>query len=369
MKYKSIVITVAVAFLVVVIQSCKMDKLNNEATLFVGTYTNNGSEGIYSYSFDQETGLLNNQNLAASLRNPSFINLSPDRNMLYAVSEVDDYKENSGSISTFRVSGSVLEKLDTKPTYGANPCYVGISNNGKYVTVANYTGGNVAIFDRKNNGELGSVSQVIDHKVLDTGKTAHAHMSKFINGELFVSDLGLDRIKKYSLINGAFVPSQQAELVVAEGSGPRHFTNSKDGKFLYAINELNSTISVFEKDGEKYNSIETYDTLASNFDGESFCADLHLSPDGKFLYGSNRGENTIVIFKVNASNGKLQLIGRESVKGDWPRNFTMDQSGGFLLVANERSNNIVIFKRDIQKGTLSFINEVALPSPVCLEFY
>ncbi|WP_171017320.1 lactonase family protein [Maribacter sp. ACAM166] len=346
-----------------------MEELKSEAVLFVGTYTNNGSEGIYRFNLNLETGQLSNQSLAASIKNPSFLTFSPDKKTLYAVGEVDDFIEGSGSITTFRVKDNVLTEIDTKSTYGANPCYVGVDKEGDFVAVANYSGGNIAIYKTMDNGDLVPSPQVIDHKVLDTRKTAHAHMSKFLNGELFVSDLGLDRIKKYSQTNGKFSPSQQKELVVTEGAGPRHFVASKEGKFLYAINELNSTITLYNREGEKYFGLETYDAVAGDFNEESFCGDIHLSPDGKFLYGSNRGENTIVIFKVDEASGKLELIGRESVKGDWPRNFSIDPSGNFLLVANQRSNNIVAFKRDNERGTLSFISEVELPSPVCLQFY
>ncbi len=351
------------------IQSCKMEEIKNETTLFVGTYTADSSEGIYTFKFNRDTGRLLNQQLVAPMENPSFLRLSADKNILYAVSEVDGYNGASGSITTFTVKDSTLEKLATYSTQGAHPCYIGLGEGGEYVAVANYTGGNFSVFKTVSDGSLNPTPQVIDHKVSDSSITAHAHMTSFLNGELFVADLGLDRIQKYTLEEGAFVPSEQPALILEEGAGPRHFTSSKDGKFLYVINELNSTLTVFKKDGQKYVNLETYDTVASDYTGESFCADIHLSPDGKYLYGSNRGENTIVIFEVDKVSGKLRLIGRESVQGDWPRNFALDSSGEFLLVANQRSNNIVVFKRDIQNGTLSFTSEVELSSPVCLEFY
>jgi 6-phosphogluconolactonase len=346
-----------------------MVEQKNKETLYVGTYTNNSSEGIYTFSFNSDTGELYEQTLAASMTNPSFLAIAPNKKTLYAVSEVDDYHGHSGALTTFRIQDSLLQEVDSKSTYGANPCFVGVSDNSAYVAVANYSGGNVAIYKTKNNGNLDASPQVIDHKVLDTSKTAHAHMASFFHGELVVSDLGLDKIKKYNQVNGEFTPSLQSELVVVQGSGPRHFTTSDNGKYLYVINELNSTITVFKKDADTFFELETYATLAADFEGESFCADIHLSPDGKFLYGSNRGENTIVIFKIEASNGKLELIGREPVKGDWPRNFSMDPSGNFLLVANQRSNNIVVFKRNSTTGALNYLSQVELSSPVCLVFY
>ena len=365
MKYKSLVVVLVLSL----VNSCKLKEKQNKEILFVGTYTNNGSEGIYRYNFNLETGQLENKTLAAAIKNPSYLTLSPDKNTMYAVSEVDDFKEDDGSITTFRVKDTVLTEVDVKSTYGANPCYVGVSEKGNMVAVANYTGGNVAVYSAADNGNLNPSPQIIDHKILDTTKTAHAHMAEFINGELFVSDLGLDRIEKYRKTNGQFSTSELKELVVAEGAGPRHFVTSKDEKFIYVINELNSTITVFRLDDEKYYAIENQETTASNFEGESFCADIHLSSDGKFLYGTNRGENTIVIFKVDQVTGKLNLLGRESVKGDWPRNFTIDPTGKYILVANQRSNNIVVFNRNPENGALSFVSQVDLPSPVCLKFY
>lgn len=369
MKCKGLFIPFVSIILIGVIQSCKIEEMKNETTLFVGTYTADSSEGIYTFRFNRDTGKLLNQKLVATMKNPSFLKLAPDKNTLYAVSEVDDYQGNNGSITSFRVKDTILEKLNTQSTFGANPCHIGVNSSANYVTVANYTGGNLSIFKTESDGLLRPSPQVIDHKVLDSTKTSHAHMSSFLNGELLVADLGLDRVQKYTLDNGNYSPSEQPALILAEGAGPRHLTSSKDGNYLYVINELNSTLTVFKKVGEKYVPFETHETVASDYKGESFCADIHLSPDGNYLYGSNRGENTIVIFEVDKTSGKLTLIGRESVKGDWPRNFAFDSSGGFLLVANQRSNNIVVFKRDIQNGTLSFTSEVELSSPVCLEFY
>ena len=184
-----------------------------------------------------------------------------------------------------------------------------------------------------------------------------------------VTDLGLDAVKRYQKEEDKFTPAEQFSLTFKDGAGPRHFTFGKGGQLLYVINELNSTISVFEKDTQgDYQEVQVVPTLAVDFDGESFCADIHLSPDGKFLYGSNRGENTIVIFKVDQDSGRLDLVGRESVRGDWPRNFSMDPTGEFLLVANKKTSNIVVFKRDLEMGTLTFLNETSHPNPVCLVF-
>jgi len=348
---------------------CKKNEPLKNPTLFVGTYTDNGSEGIYSFGFDSKTGELKNKKLAAPLDNPSFVKISPDKKFLYAVEETNTYKGSSGAVVAFEIVGDSLRKIAEERTLGAHPCHIGISPNGKFLATSNYTGGSVAIYKLGENGELLRRVQYIDHKVLDTTRISHAHATKFTENELFVADLGLNALLRYELKGNKWVPYQQPPLDMSPEAGPRHFTFGQEGRFLYVINELNSTITVLERKADySFNELETLSTLAPDFAGESYCADIHLSKDGKFLYGSNRGENTIVIFKVDHTTGRLGLVGRESVKGDWPRNFGIDPTDNFLLVANQRSNNITVYRRNVDNGTLSFLHEVELPSPVCLEF-
>ncbi|GLU43096.1 lactonase family protein [Allomuricauda sp. NBRC 101325] len=337
-------------------------------TLFVGTYTDGDSEGIYTYTFDANTGELSNQKLMAKITNPSYLALSNDKKNLYAVQETADFDSLGGGVTAFALKDGLLELQNSMGTQGAHPCHVSLSEDGK-LAVANYSGGNVSVFSLNADGSIGEDPQIIDHKILDSVKTSHAHMAQFDAYGLMVTDLGLDAIKRYEQKDETFVPAEQASLPFVDGAGPRHFTYGKNGKMLYVINELNSTISVFENvENGNYQKVQVVPTLDANFEGESFCADIHLSPDGKFLYGSNRGENTIVIFSVNDTSGKLELVGRESVHGDWPRNFSMDPTGKFLLVANQKSNNISVFKRDVDKGTLTFLNEIKHSIPVCLLF-
>src|SRR5690606_36356969 len=193
----------------------------------------------------------------------------------------------------------------------------------------------------------GGDPQILDHGALDSTRTSHAHMARFSNEGLYVADLGLDALMRYQNLEGSFVPGAQRSLPFAQGAGPRHFDFGRDGRYLYVINELDSSISVFERDGrDRYVEIQVVGSVDPSHEGANSCADIHLSPDGRFLYGSNRGENTLVIFAVDADSGTLSLVGRESTGGDWPRNFTMHPSGNFLLVANQRSGNIVVFRRD-----------------------
>lgn len=335
--------------------------------LFVGTYTNGESEGIYRFAFNSSSGALETKILAAVLPNPSFLKISKDKTNLYAVQETTDFDSLGGGVTAFKLKDGLLELQNSMGTGGAHPCHVSLSDDG-YLAVSNYTGGNFSVFNLAQDGSL-TDRQRIDHKALDTNKVAHAHKAHFNEDGLFVSDLGLDALKRYHKQPYGWVPAHQASINFPDGAGPRHFEFNTDRSFLYVINELNATIVVLERDDEgSYNSIQTENTLAPDWEGVKSCADIHLSPDGRFLYGSNRGENTIVIFSVDQATGKINLIGRESVHGDWPRNFTIDPSGKFLLVANQRSNNITIFKRDTESGTLEFLNETALPSPVCLEF-
>ncbi len=347
-----------------------MQKKDQNFKLYVGTYTDGDSEGIYQFNFDAKTGTLTDKVLAASLGNPSFLKISPDKKKLYSVMETDAFEGSTGGVMAYDIQADgKLTEIGPKATVGAHPCHITVSNDAKFLVASSYTGGSASIFTLDTNGALQKNPQFIDLKVLDTTKTSHAHSAQFTKDGLFIADLGLDAVKRYKNSEGHFVPNNQASIDLPDGAGPRHFCFNKGGSKVYVINELNSTITVFKRN-ESGNFIanQTVSTLADDFKGDSYCADIHLSDDGAFLYGSNRGENTIVIFKVDRVSGELTLVGRESVKGDWPRNFSLDPSGNFLLVANQKSDNITVYKRDVKEGTLRFLHEVKLPNPVCLEF-
>ena len=336
-------------------------------TLFVGTYTDGTSEGIYTLRFNPNTGSLDSLEPKAALPNPSFLAISQDNKFLYAVQETADFDSLGGGISAFALKEGVLEAINHKGTGGAHPCHVALSGKGQ-LAVSNYTGGNLAIFDLEEDGSLGG-RQLLDHKILDTTKAAHVHKAHFNSDGLFAADLGLDAIQRFAQQPHGWVPAPQAFLELPEGAGPRHFTFSTDRSFLYVINELNATITVFERgSGGQFTPIQTENTVAPDWTGAKSCADIHLSPDGKFLYGSNRGENTLVIFGVDQENGKISLVGRTSVQGDWPRNFVLDPTGNYVLVANQRSNNITVFKRNSEQGTLEYTSQFEVGSPVCLVF-
>jgi 6-phosphogluconolactonase len=360
--------TLVLSLITILTMACGQKTEQKEMyTLFVGTYTNGASEGIYSLQFNAETGSLDSMKLAAELPNPSFLTISKDKQHLYAVQETSDFDSLGGGVTAFKLKDGVLEPQNSMGTGGPGPCHVSLSGDGR-LAVSNYVGGNVALYKLKEDGSFGEAPQIIDHKVLDTTKTPHAHMAQFTEEGVFVADLGLDAVKRYKLDGNKFVPGDQPSLSFANGAGPRHFTFGQDGK-LYVINELNATISVFEKDSNgAYQEIQVVETLDPTYEGRNACADIHLSSDGKFLYGSNRGENTIVIFAVDPASGELTLVGRQPVHGDWPRNFALDPTEEFLLVANKSSSNVVVFKRDKEAGILTYLSEVEVPNPICLEF-
>lgn len=364
MNIKSILILA----LIMIALSCNSESETKPTTLFVGTYTDAESEGIYKLQFDAENGKIISSNLVAEITSPSYLTISTSKDFLYAVQEVNDFENGSGAVTAFTLKNDSLTEIQTVSSGGAHPCHVSLSPSGVKLAVANYSGGNASIYKVGLDGKLTGPSSFIDHTQIDSTKTSHAHMAKWVNDDILIADLGLDAVLSYK-DEDTLSAKPQAVIELPKGAGPRHFTTTKNGRFLYVINELNSTISVFVKNNAgAYVDSQKVSTLAADFKEKSYCADIHISADGKYLYGSNRGENTIVIFSINAATGNLTLVGRESVKGDWPRNFTTDPSGKFLLVANQKSNNITVFERDTEKGTLIFSSEYKLSKPVCLVF-
>lgn len=346
------------------------------STLFVGTYTDSDSKGIYTLQFDNNTGVLSDVELTAELPNPSYLYLSPDRQNLFAVQETDNFGgKSSGAFSAFTIHGDMsLSLINTVATNGANPCHISGSPSGKTLSVTNYSGGNLALYEVAPEGKLSEAFQMIQHegKGLNQARqeAAHIHSSQFINdgNTLLTADLGIDQLGVYNLAEGKFITAKKPFVLISEGNGPRHFALSPDKKYIYVLSELSSTITTIQIKKSAYKIIDEQSTLQHDFKGESFAADIHMTADGKFLYTSNRGENSIAIFK-RLPKGKVVHLGNESVRGDWPRNFTIDPSGKFLLVANQRSNNIVVFRINPITGRLNHVSEITLPTPVCLVFY
>lgn len=352
-----------------------LSSISQKSYLFIGTYTGSGSKGVYVYEFDAGTGKATQLGSTDSAVNPSYLALSHDGKYLYAVNET-----NKGSVSAFSFDkkNARLNYINQEPTAGGSPCYASVDKTGKWLIVANYGGGSATVFPLENNGSIDPYAQLMQ----DTGssinasrqKMPHVHSAILSPDEkyLFTPDLGLDKIMIYK-----FNPSAQKPLSAAEppfqkvtaGFGPRHLAFHPNNKFLYLISEMAGTVSAFKYDNGNLTNIQNIKAHPEDFSGTLGSADIHVSPDGNFLYASNRGdENTITIFSIDKSSGKLTLKGYESTAGKTPRNFVIDPTGNYLLVANQESNNIVIFKRNKTTGLLEKTgDEIEIPKPVCLK--
>ncbi len=346
--------------------------------MFVGTYTNKGSKGIYVYKFDASTGKAEWLSNTDSIVNPSYLTIAPDQKHIYAVTETAT--NNTGSISAFsfdRATGK-LSFINKQSSGGANPCYVTVNNTNKWVITGNYTGGNLSALSVNADGSLQPLSQLIEHTGAGVNKQrqekAHVHSTVFSPDQkyLFTPDLGEDKVYIYNF-NAAspkpLTPATPAYAASEPGSGPRHFTFHPNNKFTYLIEEMSGSVVAYKYNNGKLSRLQQIITHPSDFKGVIGSADIHVSPDGKFLYASNRGEeNTITIFSIDQNTGKLTLKGFQSTMGQTPRNFNIDPSGNYLLVANQATDNIVIFKRDKQTGLLQETGEqIKVPTPVCIQ--
>lgn len=346
----------------------------NELTLYAGTYTSGQSEGIYIYKMDQLTGALKRTGSIRS-ENPSFLTIDPARRFLYAVNETP-----SGAVSAFRIDPATrqLTSINQQPSEGADPCFVMVDQRGKSLLLANYTGGNVAVLPIKTDGSLGAAIDVKQHEgsgPREQQKSAHAHSIKLDRANRFAvsADLGSDKVMIYRFdpLTRKLAPAQQPSATLHPGAGPRHLAFHPNGKYLYVINELDSSLTSFKYDALQgtLTPFESVSTLPRDFTGKSYCADVHVSKSGRFLYGSNRGHNSIVVFAIDPQTARLNLVEHVSTEGKWPRNFTIDPSGRFLLVANQHTDNVVVFRIDAQTGRLTPTGTVEqIPVPVCLQF-
>lgn len=346
--------------------------------LFVGTYTDKGSKGIYVYEFDAATGQATKVSNTEGTVNPSYLAVSHNHKFVYAVTETA--KQNAGSVSAFKFdkTSGTLTFLNKQLSGGDNPCYVSVHKSNKWIAVGNYSGGSLSVFPVNADGSLKPFAQNIQH----TGKGVnaarqeqpHVHSTVFSPdyNYLFVPDLGTDKVVNYTFETKAespLTPATPPFEKVDDGNGPRHLTFHPNGKFAYLVEEMSGTVSAYQYNRGKLTFIQRIKTHPADYKGAIGAADIHLSPDGKFLYASNRGdENTIAIFSVDARSGKLTTKGYSSTNGRTPRNFTIDPTGNYLLVANQATNNIVVFKRDKKTGLIQPLKEeISVPTPVCLQ--
>ena len=357
---------------------------NDKYLLYVGTYTQDGStsKGIYAFRYDAATQEVTSLGLAAETTNPSWVALHPNGRFLYAVNEVQNYNgPNSGGVSAFSVDRATgkLTFLNEVASRGADPCYITVDQSGKYILVANYTGGSIAAFPISADGKLGKASAFVQH----TGhglnpkrqEAPHAHSIDLSPDEhfAFVDDLSLDEllVYKFDKSKGSLKPNNPPFAKLDAGAGPRHFALHPSGKFAYVVSEMACTVTAFSVDlkaGVLHRS-QSISTLPDDFKGENDDAGIVVHPSGKFLYASNRGHDSITVFAIDAAKGTLTVVEHASTKGKTPRNFAIDPTGTLLFAENQQSNNIVIFRIDEKNGKLTPTGKVLeVGQPVCIKF-
>jgi 6-phosphogluconolactonase len=347
--------------------------------VYAGTYSVRGSKGIYAFRFDSGSGRLTPLGPQAESENPSFLAVESKRRVLYAVNEIgDDRAASSGSVRAYRVHCTTgkLESLNVVSSQGAGPCYVSICQSGKYVFVANFRGGSIAGFPVLSDGKLGPSRFVIQHEVVvDLNETraprAHAVATSPDGGSLVATDLGLDTLFVYPfhVATGQVNETAVQTIHTSPGAGPRHFVFHPDGRHLYVVNERISTVDVFcfEEPSRSAHLLETISTLPDGAPVPNHAAAIERDTRGNFLYVSNRGKDSITVFRIERA--RLKVSGSFASGCRSPRMFTIDPTGRYLLVANEGSDNIVVFRIDETSGALEPRGSVQVPSPACLAFF
>jgi 6-phosphogluconolactonase len=350
--------------------------------VYVGTYTDHGSKGIYAYRFDSSTAKLISLGLAAETAAPSFLAVDSSGRFLYAVNETGNFNgQPTGAVSAFAIQPGTgkLSRLNQVPSRGADPAHIILDRAGKYALVSNYTTGSVAVFPVLKDGRLGDATSFVQHKGSSVNperqKGPHAHATAISPDSRFaiVADLGLDQLLIYPFDAAKGTMDTIPQVVrTAPGAGPRHLVFSPDDRFLYVINEMQSSVVAYsynESTG-RLHELQTISTLPKSFSGDNTAAEIELHPSGKFLYASNRGDdNSIAVFAIDSRTGILTHVENEPTGGKTPRNFAIDPTGSWLLAANEDSNDIVVFRIDQKNGRLNSTGDVAqVPSPTCVTF-
>ncbi len=355
---------------------------SGKAWVYIGTYTQRGSQGIYLARMDLAGGKLDLEGLAGEVVNPSFLAPHPNGKFLYAVGEVGQFAGGKGgAVSAFAVNPETgrLSLLNQKSSRGAGPCHIVIDPTGRNALVANYGGGSVACLPIADDGCLGDAASFFQHEGSSVNRRRqerpHAHSINLdpANRFAFAPDLGIDKIMVYRFDPAAhrLEPNDPPAAPVAPGSGPRHFDFHPSARYAYAIGELASTITAFAYDAGRgtLEAIQTISTLPEGFNGTNTTADIHVHPSGKFVYGSNRGHDSIAMFSVDLGTGKLTSLGHRATEGKTPRNFGIDPTGAFLLAANQDTDNVVVFRIDGATGTLEPTGQsIRVPVPVCVKF-
>ncbi|MGA2662476.1 MAG: lactonase family protein [Verrucomicrobiota bacterium] len=352
-------------------------------SVYIGTYTAGAkSQGIYLARLDSATGRLGAPELAAKTANPSFLAAHPNRRFLYAVGETGNFRGTpAGLVSAFGIAADSgkLTLLNEQSSGGAGPCHLAVDRTGKWLLVANYGSGSIAVLPIQEDGALGEPGAIVQHHGSSVnpqrqeGPHAHFITPGPANRFVLTCDLGLDKVLVYRLdpVKGTLVPNDPPSASLRPGAGPRHLAFHPNGRLLFVISEMGSSLTAFSWDSRRgaLKELETVSTLPAGFAGKSTCAEVQVHPSGKFLYGSNRGHDSIAVFAVDSRTGKLSLLEHQSTQGKTPRHFAIDPAGRWLLAENQDSDNIVVFRIDAQTGRLTPAGqEIKVGSPVCVEF-
>ena len=363
--------------LLVLLAACQekptqMQETENKPTayrMFVGT---GSEEGIFTMNFDPTDGSFQQEQVAA-LRNPTFLAISSDDQHLYSIHSVPDQRE--GGVSSFKINedGS-LTHISQQNTGGNGPCYISIDNTGKWVMVANYGSGSVSAFPIKDDGSLDAASDTKQHQGSSVNperqEGPHAHyIREGIKGWVYAADLGTDKIMLYELENGKLNAAVPPWMEAEPGVGPRHIDFHPNQKYVYVMNELIGSVSVYDA-SDNFARLQTVSSLPDTFGGYNKSADIHIHPNGKFLYASNRGDfNSIAIFSIDAETGMLTIVGFQREGIAWPRNFAISPDGKYILVANRDDNSITSYHIDQETGILrSTGKKIDVPKPMCIQF-
>jgi 6-phosphogluconolactonase len=357
-----------------------MDIRESPIWIYIGTETHKGSvetksEGIYIYEMNPSTGALKYVATSPQIVNPTYIAIHPNRKWLYAVSETE-----KGKLCAFQIDHEKKKMylINSVSSHGDNPCFISIDEAGEVVMTANYSSGTIAAYPIDKDGSLKEATSVLQHEgkgphPRQEGPHAHMIRPNPYNRMIYAVDLGIDKVICYNLDPNSVSLIKNNEYNATPGAGPRHIDFHKNGKWAYIVTELTGTIEACNVDNNtgaltRFQNISTLQENETRYPGS---ADIHISPSGKFLYASNRGEiNNIAMYSIDQENGTLTLIGHQSVKGRTPRNFVIAPSGKFLLVANQDSNNVVTFKIDATTGKLIDTGiETKVPGPMCLKFF
>ena len=348
--------------------------------VYIGTYSSGDEDGIYVYRLDMATGALAYQSSIGGIDNPSFLDIAPNRRFLYSIGETSAVGDRpGGAIAAFAIDqqSGALTHINTESTVGPGPCHISIDRAGKYALAANYGGGSVAILPIREDGSLGPATDFVQHEGSSVnprrqeGPHAHSIMVAPNNKHAFAPDLGIDKVLIYAIDheNGKLVAQTPAEIAL--GSGPRHLAFHPNGQQAYVINELSNTVTAFDYDADAgtLTTIQTISTLPDGYTEVSHTADIHVHPNGRFLYGSNRGHDSIAVYAIDQDNGQLTLVEIVPTGGASPRNFGLDPTGTYLIAGNHSTDDIFTFRVDPDTGKLTPTGHKAeVVSPVCHKF-